>query len=311
MPIEFLCDGCQQQLRVPDDSAGKQAKCPNCSAVLTVPVASPNAPDPTPLINPLGAGGASPRGNAAEATPNPYASPSAVSQSSPFVPGELSVQLIDPGYALSSAWALFKTNAGVLIGSYVVLMVCNFGISFVGAFIQGTLAQALADPQAPAVMLTGVGSSILNQVVQLWLTVGFIRITLAVARNQPAEIAMLMSGGPYLLRYIGAAILFGLAVFVGFLLLIVPGIYIALTYWSYMYFIIDRNCGVFESFQLAGTHAAGNRGNVFLLGLIAMGLMVLGMLACGVGILVAGPLVMMMFTIAYLMMTGQYFSQPR
>jgi len=39
MPIEFRCSGCQRTLRTPDDSAGKQARCPECGAIVEVPQA--------------------------------------------------------------------------------------------------------------------------------------------------------------------------------------------------------------------------------------------------------------------------------
>jgi hypothetical protein len=37
MPIELECSGCGKTLRVPDEHAGKQARCPGCKTVLTVP----------------------------------------------------------------------------------------------------------------------------------------------------------------------------------------------------------------------------------------------------------------------------------
>src|SRR6188768_4119955 len=43
MSIEFLCPSCQQQLRVPDTAAGKNAKCPKCSSILSVPASSASA----------------------------------------------------------------------------------------------------------------------------------------------------------------------------------------------------------------------------------------------------------------------------
>lgn len=43
MPIELLCPGCSQQLRVPDTAAGKNAKCPKCSTILSVPAAGNGA----------------------------------------------------------------------------------------------------------------------------------------------------------------------------------------------------------------------------------------------------------------------------
>jgi DNA-directed RNA polymerase subunit RPC12/RpoP len=39
MPIEFHCAGCQKQLRVQDDAAGKRARCPQCGAIVEVPSA--------------------------------------------------------------------------------------------------------------------------------------------------------------------------------------------------------------------------------------------------------------------------------
>ena len=48
MPIEFTCNGCQSNLRVPDEYGGKQAKCPSCNHVNSIPTApksEPTVPD--------------------------------------------------------------------------------------------------------------------------------------------------------------------------------------------------------------------------------------------------------------------------
>ncbi|MBS0209690.1 MAG: hypothetical protein JSS27_12140 [Planctomycetes bacterium] len=78
MPIEFVCPQCQKLLRVPDQSAGQQAKCPSCGGVTTIPSASPaappspsfattNVPPPMPNFGPPPAGTFDPG--------NPYAAP--------------------------------------------------------------------------------------------------------------------------------------------------------------------------------------------------------------------------------------------
>ncbi len=138
MPIEFLCSGCQHQLRVADETAGKQARCPNCSTVLTVPASSQSnhnpggfdfgkpAPSPVapqqPASNPY---------SQSEIPQNPYASPSSSYNPPTALPGgDLSVQQMDVGVALSAAWSLFKLNTGVLIGAYFIQLVLSFGISF-------------------------------------------------------------------------------------------------------------------------------------------------------------------------------------
>src|SRR5687768_11738842 len=74
MAIEFRCTKCGKLLRTKDDTAGKQAKCPECGTVLQIP-ASGEAPPPPPTgfappAQDIGYGATSP-GDVA----NPYASP--------------------------------------------------------------------------------------------------------------------------------------------------------------------------------------------------------------------------------------------
>ena len=40
MPIETICEGCGRGLRVPDEHAGKQARCPQCGTIYVVPASS-------------------------------------------------------------------------------------------------------------------------------------------------------------------------------------------------------------------------------------------------------------------------------
>ncbi len=40
MPIEFKCQHCGKQLRTPDNSAGKQGRCPHCQNLMQIPTAS-------------------------------------------------------------------------------------------------------------------------------------------------------------------------------------------------------------------------------------------------------------------------------
>ena len=48
MPIETICQGCSKKLRVGDEHAGKQARCPSCGAIYTVPNITPSSFAPAP-----------------------------------------------------------------------------------------------------------------------------------------------------------------------------------------------------------------------------------------------------------------------
>lgn len=64
MPIEFRCSQCNKLLRVPDETAGQQAKCPECGALMLIPAASP-PPSSSPFASPQTGPGSSFQGTAA------------------------------------------------------------------------------------------------------------------------------------------------------------------------------------------------------------------------------------------------------
>jgi hypothetical protein len=89
MPIEFSCSGCQKVLRVPDEAAGKNAKCPQCGAIVAVPTGSvpfptintgAPVPPPAPAAPPVVDAGQNPFGAASipPTSSNPYEAPPAL-----------------------------------------------------------------------------------------------------------------------------------------------------------------------------------------------------------------------------------------
>jgi DNA-directed RNA polymerase subunit RPC12/RpoP len=85
MPIEFRCSRCGKLLRTGDDTAGRQAQCPECGTISLVPnIGEPNE-SAIPSLMPLNSGnpfadGATTPGNESS---NPYQSPNAAFGPSP------------------------------------------------------------------------------------------------------------------------------------------------------------------------------------------------------------------------------------
>jgi phage FluMu protein Com len=80
MPIEFRCNQCQKLLRTGDETAGKQARCPECGQVTPVPSAPPAAPTEGEPAGP-----AFPPGP--EGAPSDPFGPAAGQPTGPFAPG--------------------------------------------------------------------------------------------------------------------------------------------------------------------------------------------------------------------------------
>ncbi len=289
MTIEFRCPGCHKLLRVSDEAEGKTAQCPECGSVSQVPAAQRAV-----------ASFAASSGHAA-ASENPFQSPQAVDAGGATIaaaPAPIVPTPLDIGDVMSRSWEVFQQYWGILVGAYFLTVVLEqlfgFAIGMSGVFFEGDQLQLLS-----------VALQIAAQIFSIYIAIGFTRIALDAARGQDPEIATLFAGGPWLLPAIGGSILFGLMLVGGFLLLIVPGVFVYLFFWPYWYLIVDNRTGVLESFSVSRELNANNKASVFVLTILGIGISLLGLLACVVGLLVALPLVSVIYSVMYLRISGQ------
>src|SRR5436190_5867596 len=353
MAIEFRCSQCNQLLRVPEEAAGKNARCPKCQALMTVPGTACDAPPPLAQIGPQdvaapqasgppasftsgpfappGAGGGSgkseppkplqpgnpfgeakdsPFGSAQRPDLNPYSSPASAAMDSPSfaIPSlPINPRPVTADAVFNYAWQIWKTNLGLLVGVTLTIGAANYAIALPSKGIQVLLEQQGEAEAAAAVAVIG---QVLVNIMQMYLGIGAVQINLKLARRQLASFGDLFGGTSLFLPVLGAAIIAGLAIAVGFLLLIVPGVLMILAFWPYYYVIVDRKAGVIESFSVASRITHGNWGSSFVLWLMSVGIILMGCMALCVGVLFAAPLVSMMFAVGYLMMSGQLPQHP-
>jgi uncharacterized membrane protein len=126
-----------------------------------------------------------------------------------------------------------------------------------------------------------------------------IRIWLNLVSGKQATVGMIFGEGGKLFTAVVTSILFGFAVAIGFLLLIVPGVYIALRYGQFMTAIVDKNLGIMDSLSYSSSITTNNRMPIFLFWLLAMLVMIAGLLALCVGVFVALPIVWLGAMVAY------------
>jgi uncharacterized membrane protein len=140
----------------------------------------------------------------------------------------------------------------------------------------------------------------------LWLTCGQLIFFVKIARGQQAEVSDIFSGGPFFFKALGANILVTLCIVLGLLLLIVPGIILAIMFSQYFYLIVDRNAGVIDSMNLSSEVTKGNKFVLFVLAILAaLGTGLVTLLTCGIGFFAAMPFLALLYAVAYLSMTGQ------
>ncbi|MBX3414890.1 MAG: hypothetical protein KF708_19555 [Pirellulales bacterium] len=323
MPIEFRCTNCEKLLRVPDETAGRQAKCPACDTVLAIPHASTSGPSLAP-----------PQPASGEA--NPYQAPSLTntqadrrtSAAGPFP----TAPKIDPLAVIGRAWEIFKLKMSFVILVVVIGFGLQYLVSFAIAF--GNIMLRAAMPGMGVYLASEIVYNLVVNVFNSWLWFGVILALLRMTRGEPTSVGDIFRGGRFLLRAIIATILLWLvsllivAPFVapggilmmvrgtndtvatlvlggGFLLAMIPLLYVSISILQYPFLIVDRDLDAIAAITLSWKLTAGNRWRLlalyFIAGLLAMG----GVVVCCVPALITIPLAVLTSVVAYLTLTGQ------
>lgn len=342
MPIEFRCTACDKLLRTPDGTAGKQAKCPECGAVMQIPAPTSDLVQQTPsesaIANPFARDLAATQPGPRERE-NPYQSPVDYAAPAPAysaAPGALVPTPLDVGDVLSRTWNVFREQWLMCAAAWLIVVLLSWIVGQI--IVNGALAiGAVARSQVMMVVSMTLGQLAAN-LFMLWLTIGLWLFFLKTARGLHPPLAELFRGGPYLVNVLLAGLLVFLAVFgvaaafvlpatavslaalpnaqilvrllvgvaAGGVLAIIPCTIVGLMLSQFYWLILDRNAAILESLKLSKRVTHGNKAMIFAIRTVtglAGGMVIL--LTCFTGILAVGPFLALLPAVMYLAMTGQ------
>jgi uncharacterized membrane protein len=184
------------------------------------------------------------------------------------------------GEALSFGWETWKSNALLWIGVIIVVWIVE-GLPQIPV-------QTMRDQTALTIIAALIGTA-LGVLVQI----GLAKMSLSFVDSGRAEFADLFNGYPVFVSYLIASLIFGLMLFIGLILLVVPGIIVAVIFWMYSYVIVDRGMGPIDALKRSMDLTRGVRMDIFLFALASLGLNLLGMIPCLLGLFVTVPMTMM------------------
>jgi phage FluMu protein Com len=307
MAIEFRCTQCGKLLRTADDTAGKQAKCPECGAIMTIPEIAASGD------NPFGTTG--PQMPFPGESGNPFQSPGGLTPSGPNAyRAPIARGTLDIGDIFGRTWTLLKADFGMCLAAALIVLMINIGASSLSHLV-------------PVVGL------IVAMLFQVWIYIGQALFFLKKARGQRPDIGVVFNGWPHFgkillasiivfLILIGIAIvcvvpaaLIGLAIssdaalflgIAGGVVAIGAILYVQLMLSQFYYLIIDQDADVIDSLKMSNELMEGNKLTLFLINLVAGTLgTLLVLVTCGIGLVLVTPYMAMLNAVVYLTVTSQ------
>lgn len=210
------------------------------------------------------------------------------------------------GDTLSEAWAKTKGNKGTVWLGVLLYCVAYIGISVVATLITG---QSFTNPEANA-GFAAIISNVIIAAASAPLGAGMMMIGVKIARDEQVSGTEVFAHFDKILPLAVAIVLMYVLVALGFLLLIIPGIYLAIGYIMILPLIVDKNLGPWQALELSRKAVTKHWFPVFGF-MIVMGLLYFaGFLALVIGLIWAIPTLSIAYGILYRNMFGGHEANP-
>ncbi len=177
---------------------------------------------------------------------------------------------------LSRGWELFKENAGGFIGFSALTIFVNIALQFLPML--GFLVRA-------AIYAPLIG--------------GFYIMGFKMIKRQPTEFADFFMGFGFFLPLLLGGLLTGFFTIVGLVLLVFPGIYLAVSYVFTIPLIVDREIDFWQAMEISRKFVTKNWFSLFLFLFVLFLVNIGGALLFGVGLLVTIPFTFCSLAAAY------------
>ena len=193
---------------------------------------------------------------------------------------------IDSQRYIRQGWEMFKENIGEFLGFTLIILAV-------------WIASSLFDG----------GSSLLFSAIAAALHAGYGIVAFRLASGQRFQFNDFFRGFNYFLPLFLASLASSIVVCIGFVLLLVPGIYLAIGYMFTTFFVIDYRMEFWQAMETSRAIITRQWRSFYGFALLLFALNLLGALALGVGLLVTIPVTSCAAAIAYKEIVGLYSSE--
>ena len=208
--------------------------------------------------------------------------------------GDYDFQLSD---VLSEGWQKSKGIKRYVLGAGIIMYVVMFAVIMLLGFLMVPTTGS-AEPSAGA-MLVQLVMQIVIMAITLPFMAGVFIVCMKRLQGQAVEFGDVFSAFGKTGKLVITAVLMNIMIFIGFLLLVIPGIYLSIAYVLAIPLIVDRDMSPWDAMETS-RKAVTKHWFKFLLFMIVMPLiMVISMIPLGLGLIWTIPMMALAFTVIY------------
>ncbi len=184
----------------------------------------------------------------------------------------------------------------------------GFKASYWGALIIYIVVTAVLAGLTEVIAGTSIGLNIIFQLIQAViiypLAAGLTMIAVRQSAGIPCNATMIFNYYPKTLPIFLLYLLMTLLILVGMLLLLIPGIYLAVAYCFALVLLVDKNLGIWEALETSRKAVTQCWFRTFGLFIVLLIIILVSMIPLGIGLIWSLPLVTLAFAVVYRSLFG-------
>ncbi|MBQ4163168.1 MAG: hypothetical protein IJD84_09885 [Parabacteroides sp.] len=181
----------------------------------------------------------------------------------------------------NTSWKLTKSQIWVLAGLLIGFTILSSIISLFGTPAESSTIGALA-------------VSLISLIISSLFMLGYYKNIFQTIDGEEPQFSAYGQESRKVFTYLIANIIYACIVTLGIVLLIIPGIYLAVRLQFYTALIVEENAGIIDSLKRSWTLTEGLTWPLFLILLTSIGIAIIGCILFFVGLFIAIPLTYMM-----------------
>lgn len=205
-----------------------------------------------------------------------------------------------------------KDYAGVALPLVLGTLVIIVGAGLVG-FVMGLVGAIVAKPfedvwaaRMALKVLFNLVTQLCTMSVQAFILGGMVDFALQVVRGGRPPLETVFNGSRYFAPMLIGQVLLTTVVALGLVLLIVPGIVVALGLFFWSYLVVDKQLGVVEAMTASWNLTMGHKMNLCGYAILSLLIALAGLSACCVGVLLGSvPILSIAAAVIYVRLCGE------
>ncbi len=215
------------------------------------------------------------------------------------IAGHFSLQI---GEVVSESWQKVKGTKGSALGAIILMYITAFLLMGAGGVLTGMMG---IDENNIGLL---IGTQLLIQLIYMvviWVfSAGVVMIGVRRAADQPFSFSMLFDGFSKTGKIVTAMLLQTALISLGFILLIIPGIYLAVGYGLTLPLIMEKGLGPWEALEASRKAIHHCWFQIFGLYLLMTLIFMISCIPLGIGMIWTAPMALIMIGVVYRIIFG-------